>query len=604
MSYICTRMLSSLMYAIAIIAMWSVAGYAGDKFIPVEYGKVKVGGEIGRRIDITIENNLLAVDIENDFLKPFREKKNPGGYIGLGKTIDAAARFAVYSNDTRVLSLKNHIVDEVISSQESDGYSGIMLPEKRMWSLWDTHEMSYLVYGLVNDYRHFRNARSLEAARKTADYIIRQWSSMPAKWPGGLHLLFPNTGMDRAFLALGELTGDDRYLKFLNEQLGLTDWNLGIVVGRHGTVEGHAYVYMARCMAQMELFRRTADVSLLRPTRRAIDFLTKGDGLLITGACSYQECWHDNQQGFYKLGETCATAYLIRLLDSMLRLEGNSLYGDIMERTIYNALFAAQSPDGRRLRYYAPFDGERIYFDRDTYCCPCNFRRIIAELPQMIYYTSDGGAVVNLYAPSSAELELGAGLRLELQQETDYPNSGKVVIRINPSREAAFPLKLRIPRWCNNASAVLNGDEMKISARGRGFLTIDRVWKPGDRIELEMPMAWRFVKGRKTQEGRAAVMRGPVLFCLNPERNPDIKEADMRLVRVDPLLPQEGPVNDTAVRAGGMACRIKGIGPANYGSKPDMELILTEFPDPDGKAAYFLVPDPTSDELMDDELIQ
>ena len=133
-----------------------------------------------------------------------------------------------------------------------------------------------------------------------------------------------------------------------------------------------------------------------------MDFLTRQDGLVITGACGYQECWHDNQQGFFKLGETCATAYLIRLLDNMLRLEGDTLYGDMMERTIYNALFAAQSPDGRNLRYYSPFEGKRVYFDKDTYCCPCNFRRIIAELPTMVYYRCGGGLAINLYTTSIA----------------------------------------------------------------------------------------------------------------------------------------------------------------------------------------------------------
>ena len=59
----------------------------------------------------------------------------------------------------------------------------------------------------------------------------------------------------------------------------------------------------------------------------------------------------------------------------LMQIEGDSLYGDAMERTIYNALFAAQSRDGRELRKYTPFEGRREFyqgekssdFQRDAY---------------------------------------------------------------------------------------------------------------------------------------------------------------------------------------------------------------------------------------------
>ena len=77
-----------------------------------------------------------------------------------------------------------------------------------------------------------------------------------------------------------------------------------------------------------------------------------------------------------------------------------------MERTIYNGLFAAQSPDGRQIRYYSPFDGPRAYFDKDTYCCPNNYRRIVAELPAMVFYRAHGGVAVNLYESATATIGL------------------------------------------------------------------------------------------------------------------------------------------------------------------------------------------------------
>ncbi len=102
-----------------------------------------------------------------------------------------------------------------------------------------------------------------------------------------------------------------------------------------------------------------------------------------------------------------------------------------MERAIYNALFGAQSPDGRKLRYYIPFEGKRVYFDQNCYCCPCNYRRIIAELPQMVFYTMNNKVIyVNLFTPAKATLTVN-NTPIEIEQETNYPSDGIVKIKIN-----------------------------------------------------------------------------------------------------------------------------------------------------------------------------
>ena len=96
------------------------------------------------------------------------------------------------------------------------------------------------------------------------------------------------------------------------------------------------------------------------------------------------------------------------MLDRLLRITGNAQFGDMMERAVYNALFAAQSPDGRNIRYFTPLEGQREYFG-DTFCCPNNFRRIIAELPDMVCYRSGDGVAVNLFTPCTATSNCGGG---------------------------------------------------------------------------------------------------------------------------------------------------------------------------------------------------
>jgi len=588
-----------------IIGVTSNPIYAEGKLSPINIDQVKIDGEIGRRIDITIIHNALVLDAEKDFLLPFRQRNRQGGYIGLGKFIDSLVRFAAHTKNEKVLNLKKHIVYETIKTQEEDGYIGICEPQKRMWQLWDIHEMAYIVLGMTSDYKYFKEKSSLEAAKKLADYIIRCWSVEPYRQTNGwISVYVATTGLEEAMLALYEQTGEKRYLDFCIISRKLPDWNTELIQGRWGNLEGHAYYHLCHCLAQLRLHKLQPNSELMNQSRKTFEFLVRQDGLLVPGLCGYHECWHSNQQGFFKLGETCATAYLVRWLDTMFQIEGESIYGDIMERTIYNGLFAAQSPDGRRLRYYAPFEGPRVYFDGDTYCCPCNFRRIIAELPGMIYYHRNEGLAINMYAKSSAVLDIRKGLSLEVHQVTDYPNSGNVVIHLKPSKPTRFPLYLRIPRWCEKANITINGDTTKMTAGGGSFFMVSRKWKAGDEVRLQMPMSLRLVKGRKSQAGRVAVMRGPMLFCLNPERQKDFDPEIMRLMWLDPSsLKLSG--KDDSIRPNGLTCEAKFWNPNNYNaaSKANIKLTLTEYADPGCKATYFLVPNPEVDVLTDDELV-
>ena len=97
---------------------------AADKLTPADLDQVRAGGEIGRRIDVTVNNNLLVLDADKDFLAPFVRRERGSGYIGLGKLIDATVRFAAYTGDVRVLALKKHLVDKTIELQKDDGYVG------------------------------------------------------------------------------------------------------------------------------------------------------------------------------------------------------------------------------------------------------------------------------------------------------------------------------------------------------------------------------------------------------------------------------------------------------------------------------------------------
>lgn len=579
--------------------------FSKDQLLPLELSQVKTGGEIGRRINITVNNNILKIDIDNDFLSSFQKREEKNNYIGLGKLIDSVVKMALNTSDKKVVALKNHLIEEVIKAQEPDGYIGNMIPGKRMLKLWDIHEMGYIIYGLLTDFRMFGSERSLDAAKKAADYILDNWSKIPGDWQNQTHVAthVGITGIDRTMLTLYKITGEKRYLNFCQEKHNLMNWDPGIVVGRRDLIGGHIYGYMAASLAQLELYRIQTDEKLLIPTMKALDFLNAHDGMAITGGAGQVEIWTDDQDGRGDLGETCATAYQIRVYDSMLRLMGDPRFGDLIERTVYNALFGAQSPDGRQIRYFTPFEGHRVYHNTDTYCCPCNYRRIVAEIPSMIYYRTGNGIAVNLYSVSTADIKM-EGNNVAIRQETNYPNSGHVVIHIDPDKPASFPVKLRIPLWSKNSSVLVNGNPAETECIPGNFAVIERIWKAGDKLTLEMPMEWRLVKGRQQQAGRVAVMRGPLIFCLDPGQKDELAlkdGADLGKLIIDLESIEKSPVPDNSVRPDGIGCRLRaGNSQWAMGNPANLMLTLTEFADPNGKCTYFRTPDLSV--AVDDEL--
>ena len=563
--------------------------------------KIHVGGLIGDRINMTIDNNFFKIDHEKDFMQYFLSKQSggiTGDFVAMGMLIDAAVHFAKYRGDNTLIEAKNKLVKTIIDSQQDDGYIGYYEQNRRLWEGWDIHEIGFIITGLINDYRYFGAEKSLQAAIKAADYVLSRWHLKPDTFGNFIDEFVLLTGFDEAIFSLYKITGEPRFLYFNESLKPLNKWDPGIVIGRKVGVRGHIFAYLAVCNAQMELYRLSENTDLLNPTKSALDFLMNQNGLSIVGSAGQTEIWTDDQDGAGKLGETCATAYLIRIFNNLFRLYGKSYYGDLIERTLYNGLFAAQSPDGRQLRYYTPAEGRRIYYNHDYMCCPGNYRRIISELPELIYYTGENDKVlVNLFTESNVNMTLSEGTNLKLEQHTDYPTSGQVEFLMNLNKSHVFPFQIRIPKWAKNTRVSINGIPVDEEIQEGEFLTIKRKWNHKDKIVVSFPMEFRLIKGRQRNSGRVAVMRGPQVFCLSLSRNPELKQ-DVELMEsknfskliIDPYSLKL--VSDSTVRQNAVACEIGVWKEGSHVPRPYVyKLYLTEFPDPDGIETFFRLPD-------------
>jgi len=231
--------------------------------------------------------------------------------------------------------------------------------------------------------------------------------------------------------------------------------------------------------------------------------------------------------------ETCAAVGAGFFHHNMNMAFGHSRYADELERTLYNGTLAGVSLHGDSYFYENPLvagkDRERWTW-HECPCCPPMFLKMMGAMPGYIYATDKDSVYVNLFVAGKASIKL-SGAEISVRQTTRYPWNGNVKIAIEPNTPADFALMLRIPGWCSGESVQVNGQRVATSERTRGYVRIHRTWQRGDVVELEMPMPVRQMRSNplvQANAGRVAIIRGPLVYCLETADNQD----SIRLLRI------------------------------------------------------------------------
>ena len=481
--------------------------YALKKFAP---GKIECRGEIASRMNLTKEKILRHMNIDHDFLLPFQQRKttDSGAFIGYGMLLDAVAKGSADKNvGKEMLPFKEKRIAELISTQKSDGSISIF-PEGNEGT-WDNHEQAYIIIAFINDFRIHGNKESLDSAIRLGQYMMQRKTKA-------------NIAVDEALIMLYNSTGDESFLKYCLDELKL-DCDIGVydsILPVNGSV--HVYTYIARLIAQLEFLKNSNEIpyNIQADIDELYSRILKKGCSSISGSCTggqyWGEIWDSSQIGQGRWGETCASAYLMRFSSAMLEMHGESVYADLYERIMYNALFAAQSEDGINQRYFVPFNEEGKWYEKDTYCCPNNFKRIIFEIPSTIYMEAEDGIVVNLYESSSLKTSV-AGIPFAIEQTTRYPESEEVFIEINTESELKTALYLRVPAFCKDFT-VSCGNEV-FRGRSGSYLKIDRKWNEKTCLQIRIGSEICFIKGHAAQENKAAIMKGPLVYGINPDLN-------------------------------------------------------------------------------------
>ena len=234
--------------------------------------------------------------------------------------------------------------------------------------------------------------------------------------------------------------------------------------------------------------------------------------------------------------ESCAAIAHVLWQHRMTLLKGESKYADVMELALYNGVLSGIAISGNKFCYQNPLASKGS--QRSSWiglaCCPANLTRIIPQVGGLAYARGKRTAYVNLFVAGEAVFKLDDDVTVKLAQQTDYPWNGRVKLTITSAETSEFALCLRIPGWAlgqpvpsdlyrfgeSKFPAIglkVNGQAADPKPRADGYVHLQCRWKAGDVVELDLPMPVHRVYAHekiKDDQGKVALMRGPIVYCL------------------------------------------------------------------------------------------
>jgi DUF1680 family protein len=224
-----------------------------------------------------------------------------------------------------------------------------------------------------------------------------------------------------------------------------------------------------------------------------------------------------------RMMETCVGVTWLKFCSQILRLTGDSSPVDEIEKYVYNGLLGAMKPTGDGFSYVNLLNGKKVNdhgwgwtFDGlHVTCCNLNGPMGLAYIPYIAVTDSKEGPVVNLYNAATVNMSTPAKNPLQLAIETNYPLSGKVLIKVHPDKAETFTLKLRIPTWSVHTEVKVNGKKQAVTT-GK-YAELNRTWKSGDRIEISFDMQCRVLDAphgsNRKGDNMQAVIWGPIVLA-------------------------------------------------------------------------------------------
>ena len=491
----------------------------------------------------------------------------------VAKWLEAVAYSLESNPDEELEKTADGLIDLIGMAQQDDGYINtyftLVDPQGRWTNLREGHELyvtGHLIEAAVAYYKATGKDKFLNIMRRFADYI----DSVFGREEGKIHGYPGHQEIELALVKLYNVTGDRKYLDlaqyficerggqpnyFLEEHKGrnkviFPELNLSDTIfnqaylppGEQTTAEGHAVraVYMYSAMADLAF--ENHDEKLQKACETIYDNIVNRR-MYITGSVGSAKsgerftCDYDlpNDTNY---SETCASVGLVMFCQRMLRNTHDVKYADTLERALYNTVLAGISTDGRRFFYVNPLEvwpesclnnptKDHVKVERQKWfgcaCCPPNVARTLASLGQYVYGVSQDTIYLNLYISNETAFTIGDS-EFTIKQSTRYPFDRGVTISVQGKKAKKFTIALRLPAWSKTAQVDIGGKTFDYKdALKSGYIYMTREWG-NDEINLTMDLSPRLIFAHpkvRSDAGKAAIVKGPLVYCLEECDNGD-----------------------------------------------------------------------------------
>ena len=546
-----------------------------QKYQPINFSAVIVNDDFWKpKIDkiskVTIPVCIDQTEIKTPRIQNFAiaAGKMKGKFQGIFyddsdvyKALEAIGYSLRNNPDSTIEKIADNWIDLIAAAQLPDGYINtyysLQFLDKR-WTDMSMHEDyigGHLIEAAIAYYEATGKRKLLDVAIKFANHFNNTFGPNKKDWVTG------HQELELALVKLYKITNNRQYLNLADWLLSerghqkavgytWTDWKDTayaqdkIPVRAQKEITGHAVRAMYMYTGAADVAAITGDEGYISAMKTVWEdvvyrnmYITGGVGSSGSNEGFSKDYELPNEQAYC---ETCASVGMVFWNQRMGLLTGESKYIDVLEKSLYNGALDGISLKGDQFFYSNPLASVGNNARKDwfgTACCPSNIARLIASIGNYIYGYNAQELWVNLYVGSKTNLNIGKTV-VPIEMKTNYPWDGKVSISFQPKTKTTFGLKLRIPGWLlgeaspgglynftkadtSKYTVLLNGKPIESTVE-KGYISIQRQWKAGDTIQINLPMVVQRIESRKEVKAnmqRVALQRGPLLYCVEAADN-------------------------------------------------------------------------------------
>lgn len=448
---------------------------------------------------------------------------------------DGMLHYAALFPASELAQRANQWVEQMLASQDDDGYIGAFQPQAR-WRNWlDVFSQCLTLEALLFRYECIGDERLLAACERAIHCQMKAWyrpgtAVRQEIWSGH------GTISIRAYLKVYALTGNNAYLQFARDVMEHYGRTQAFLKGGDAIMNQHNAVGSEHAGFPALLYEYAGAPALLEASRAAWE-MEQQNHISVDGTP------HGNETMQFKGPlhncEHCGTVEWFYTSNALARIAGETAYADAAERAMLNAYPAAKSADGMSVAYmHTPnqlfatewsqphgwtspdwcASRQHYHSAHEPLCCNSNGPRALAHYIESMVMRADTGLAVVYYGACQVHTQLPGVGDVTLQMETEYPFEDQVALTVAPVQPATFDLFLRIPGWCRAATIQLNGEAWQAQINPGSYMRVRREWQAGDHLTLRFDVPIRFERWERSEFGVRAggvtVLRGPLTFAL------------------------------------------------------------------------------------------